>query len=377
MEDANESLQVVALDPSGYSDWNRFCLESGEGWFWHTSHWLEYTLHYRPNLQPQSLSFFVRHNGRTVAICPLVLETYPGDTAPVVEFSYGGDCGPAPAVADGLSGKIRKAVTQTVFANVDALAAAHRVERASFRWSPPAPSFWQAATPAANPLLRHGFSDISLATQVLDLALEEQELLRDMRKGHRADITRASKLLQTEVLDHHTVTFERFEEYRHLHAKAAGRVTRPLETFQMMHDWIGQGLAILCRATLKNRLVGAALISVFKDGAYYSSSCEDPEYNELPIGHILQWEAIRWLKRYGVRRYEIGLQVYSSQAHMTVSEKETKIAFFKRGFGGSSVPFWRGEKFYSKDYYLQVATRRMQQYANGLPAVRTSGMTPA
>jgi lipid II:glycine glycyltransferase (peptidoglycan interpeptide bridge formation enzyme) len=131
-----------------------------------------------------------------------------------------------------------------------------------------------------------------------------------------------------------------------------------------MHEWIRQDLAILCRASLDGRLVGAALISVFKDGAYYSSSCEDPEYNHLPIGHILQWEAMRWLKEHGARRYEIGLQVYGSQEHMTVSEKETRIAFFKRGFGGVTVPFWRGEKFYSRDYCLRVATKRAQQYAD-------------
>ena len=367
MKDVSESLQIAALDPSAYPHWDRFCLESSEAWFWHTSHWLEYTLHYRPDLQPRSLSFSVQQNGQVLGICPLIVECYPGAESSAMEFSYGSDCGPAPVFADGLHEKTRKIANRTLFAHLDKLAAENAVQRASFRWSPPASSFWNSATPPVNPLLRLGFSDISLATRVLDLGPHEEALLRDMRKGHRADINRAGKLLQAEVLDQHTVTLDKFEEYRHLHAKAAGRVTRPLETFQLMHDWIRQGLAILCRATLENRLVGAALISVFKDGAYYSSSCEDPEYNHLPIGHILQWEAIRWLKLHGVRRYEMGLQVFGSQAHMTVSEKETKIAFFKRGFGGKTVPFWRGEKFYSRDYCLRVLNERIRAYADGLP----------
>ena len=129
---------------------------------------------------------------------------------------------------------------------MDELARQLNVARASFRMSPLTVSFWAAQSPRPNPLLKLGFSDSSLATQVIDLQSDELQLLRDMRKGHRADITRADRMLRTAVPDKESITLERFESYRRLHAKAAGRVTRPEATFRMMHDWIREGSAILC-----------------------------------------------------------------------------------------------------------------------------------
>jgi hypothetical protein len=360
---AAEKLAIIPLTPDRYAEWDQFCLGSPDAWFWHTSQWLEYTLHYRPELQPSSHSFFLIQDGSVAAICPLLIETYNREEGTVREFSYGADAGPAPVLADGLSEKTKRDVPKRAFAYIDELADRLKIVRASFRMSPLASSFWNATSTRINPLLKSGFSDISLATQVIDLSQDEKGLLREMRKGHRADITRAERILQATVLDTDTITQEAFERYRLLHRKAAGRVTRPLATFQMMYDWIRNGLAILSVATLNGVDVGFALISVYKDAAYYSSSCEDPEHNNLPIGHILQWRAIQWLKRHSVRKYEIGLQLYGSQPHAIVSEKESNISFFKRGFGGDAVPLWRGEKFYDKQYCATILRERAEKYA--------------
>ena len=361
--EAAEKLTIVPLTPDRYAEWDEFCLQSPDAWFWHTSQWLEYTLHYRPELQPHSHSFFCLHAGSVAAACPLILETYNREGESVREFSYGGDSVPSPALADTLSEQTKKRVRKRAFTYCDELARELNVARASFRMSPLATSFCDATIPKSNPLLKFGFSDVSLTTQVVELVSDEQQLLQGMRKGHRADITRAEKLLQATILDKDGVTSEAFDRYRLLHQKAAGRVTRPLATFQMMYDWIRDGLAILSVASLQGKDVGFALVSVYKGGAYYSSSCEDPEHNNLPIGHILQWRALQWLKRHSVRRYEIGLQFYSSQPHAIVSEKESKISFFKRGFGGAPVPLWRGEKFYDKQYCLTTLKARAEKFS--------------
>jgi Acetyltransferase (GNAT) domain len=360
---AAEKLTIVPLTPERCAEWDQFCLQSPDAWFWHTSRWLEYTLHYRPELQPRSYSFFCLHAGSVAAVCPLILETYNREADPIREFSYGGDAGPAPGLANTLSERTKKKVLKRAFAYCDELARELNVARASFRMSPLATSFYDATISGLNPLLKFGFSDISLTTQIIDLVADEKQLLQAMRKGHRADIIRSEKLLQAKVLDKDSITSEAFERYRMLHHKAAGRVTRPLVTFQMMYNWIRDGLAILSVASLHGKDVGFALASVYKDGAYYSSSCEDPEHNDLPIGHILQWRALQWLKTHSVRRYEIGLQFYSSQPHAIISQKESNISFFKRGFGGAPVPSWRGEKFYDKQYCLAILKERAEKYA--------------
>ena len=365
LENPAADLEVVPLGRDRYADWDSFCLKSSDAWFWHTTQWMEYTLHYRPELNPRSESFFCLHNGRVAAICPLIVENDAAGSM-ASEFSYGADAVPAPAFAGDLPEKVRRAAVQATFAHIDELAEKLNIARASFRVSPLVASFWSDPLPRANPLAKLGFNDISLATQVLDLAGNEQDILRQMRKGHRADIARAAGLMEVSVLDRSSITAESFERYRLLHRKAAGRVTRPLETFQMMHDWIRAGQAILCVVTMERKDVGFSLISVYKDGAYYSSSCEDPEFNHLPIGHLLQWRTIQWLKQHGIRQYEIGIQQFTSQFHSHTSEKERKIAFFKRGFGGQTVPFWRGEKFYDREYCLRVLRDRATQYAESV-----------
>jgi len=359
-------LEILPLSRDSHAEWDSFCLNSRDAWFWHTTQWMQYTLHYRPDLEPRSESFLCIHQGKIAAICPLMVEKYAPHDDSAKEFSYGGDTVPAPAVSSDLGEKARRAVVQAIFSHIDTLARKHHVSRASFRISPLVPSFWDSQYQQANPLSRLGYTDISLASQVLDLSRDEQLLLRGMRKGHRADIARAAKLMKAEVLDAASISEESFERYRLLHRKAAGRVTRPLETFQMMYEWIRAGQAILAVATIGSSDVGFSLLSVYKDAAYYSSSCEDPEFNHLPIGHLLQWKAIQWLKRHGIRRYETGIQPLRNQLHSNASEKELKIAFFKRGFGGDTVPFWRGERFYDQQYCLRVLESRSRQYVQSI-----------
>src|SRR5262249_42936693 len=136
-------------------------------------------------------SFSVSIDGKMAAICPLVLETSRDGDRDVREFSYGGDAVPAPAFADGLSPKVKKAARRAVFSQIDEMAAAHQVQRVSFRIPPPAPFFWRSSYPLANPLLHEGFSDISLLTQVVDLSKPEDQLFREIRNDHRNDIKRA------------------------------------------------------------------------------------------------------------------------------------------------------------------------------------------
>ena len=358
-----EDLSIIFLDDKHRQTWGDFCLQSSEAWFWHTTHWLDYTLAYRPECSPQSHSFLVIAENKIAAICPLVLETVLETGEEIRQFSYGGDAVPAPAFADDLPENSRRQVTRAVYRQIDELAAANRVQRVSFRISPPAPFFWRFTHPKPNPLLRDGFADVSLLTQVIDLSLPEEQLLREMRKGHRADIKRAEKHMTGSVLDSSNITADAFDRYRLLHHKAAGRITRPLKTFELMYKWIQEGFAALSCATLEGKDIGFALISVYKDGAYYSSGCVDPEFNHLPVGHLLQWRAMHWLKAHKIRHYEIGIQLLSSQPHSIVSEKEWNISFFKRGFGGFTVPAWRAEKFYDEALCRRVLQERAEQYS--------------
>jgi lipid II:glycine glycyltransferase (peptidoglycan interpeptide bridge formation enzyme) len=75
-----------------------------------------------------------------------------------------------------------------------------------------------------------------------------------------------------------------------------------------------------------------AYVIIAGDCAYYASAATEPS-EMRPVGHALQWHAIRQLKAAGVRWYELGWVDKPD-----FSEKEKHIAFFKSGFGGVDVP---------------------------------------
>lgn len=360
------SPRFVPLTETLYGDWDRFCLESDDAWLAQTTDYLDLNSQQRPELESRSRSFMIMEGQEILGIFPLIVETKDYHGKSVNEFSYGGFHGPTPALSNGLSLSRRNQLLKDGFQQVDKLAQEHDIVRISLRFWPLAPALVSSGLPADNYLVRYGFGDTSLASQVLDLAGSPDTILRGMTKGHRYDIKRGEKILKTMAYGQNSITRQDFDRYVALHEKASGRRTRPQSTFDMQYQWILEGKAALFGARLENDFVGFIYIDTYKDGAYFGSSCNDPEHSSLPITHVLQWRIIRWLKEQGYRHYELGPQQYGPQFQDFPSQKELDISLFKRGFGGQPVPLYCGEKFYSAEFYRLIAADRLEMYATAL-----------
>ena len=132
----------------------------------------------------------------------------------------------------------------------------------------------------------------------------------------------------------------------------------------MMLAWIRAGHGVLVEAHQDNRPIAFAVIITFRAGAYYASSCKDPNL-PLPSMHLLQWEAIKWLKAHGVQHYDIGVQHFGPTWTHVPSDKELSIAHFKRGFGGTARRVDTVEKFYSAAVLKEVGGNRLQALLAG------------
>ena len=166
-------MEILPLTKDEYQQWNEFCLTSSDAWFWHSAYWLEYTLDYIAG--SSSLSFMVMENKQTLAICPLILKDN--------EF----DLFWAPTFAD-MSDKKKERVIDFTFEQIDRLALENKVKRASFMIYP-------LSFPKYNYLMKQGYIDISLNTQVIDLRQDLKAIHSAMRKGHDYDIDRKLKRL--------------------------------------------------------------------------------------------------------------------------------------------------------------------------------------
>lgn len=355
-------METVLLTKDAYKAWDEFCLESDDAWFWHTSKWMEYVLNFWPDSTSVSKSFFVMKNGRAAAICPLILE----ENNRVKEFSYLRSFGFLPALSNYLTKKEREQVMKFSFERIDFLARENGVKRTSMRCAVLNPSFIETREQSYNHTMRFGYLDNSLNTQVIDLRRPLDEVRRDVRHGHDADIDKASKVLRSEIFDHSNITKEVFDGYLSLHHGDKGRLKRKEITFDMMYGWIKENNAFLIGAKKEGKFVGFSYFYCFKNNVYYGSACNDPEAGNLPVAHFIQWSAIQWMHEKKFKFYETGWQYYANTLSDFPTKKEVDISRFKRGFGGRTAPLFRGEKYYDKDYFLEAHKERMQKYMDSM-----------
>lgn len=342
-------------------EWEEFARRSDDAWFPHTTYCMEYMEEYSQQNLVANRSFAIAENGRTIAICPLLVELSGSDDG-YKQFSYGGAPAPFPAMDNELSAPQRQQVLKFYVETLRTMAKQEDVARVWVRIPPLAKSYLEYGAPFANPLIRHGFVDLTYLTQVVDLTKTLDDLWSDVRKGHKSDIKRGSQACEVKFWDSHTLTSEKFHQYQLLHAKNMGAVTRTQLTFDYMYSWVMNEYAVLVEAEYQDQAIGFSLMTLFGAGAYYGSSCKDPDIPDIPASHVIQWDTILWLKDHGYKWYEVGLQQFSPQWFDAASDKQMSIAGFKRGFGGTTVPMVTAEYFYSKKLLRHTFENRLQNY---------------
>ncbi len=355
-------MEIIKLTEDKYQEWDDFCLDSDDAWFWHTSDWLKYNLNYKSELKPESKSFIVLNNNEILAICPLILEKNNN----VNEFSYGSECGPLPVFKNSLTAKTQKKIEKFVFKHIDDLAKKNSVKRMRFRFSILNKSFIETGKQKYNYLMKFNYIDNSINTLVIDLNKSERELRNNVRHGHDSAIDQSSKILKKEIFSQKNITLKLFEKYIDLHFKASSRSTRPRTTFDIMFDLIKQGKAFLVGAKKDGEFIGFSYFFLYKNNVYYGSSCNDPCVENISIAHFIQWKAICYMKSIKCMYYEIGWQNYSNTLSDFPSAKEINIGKFKRGFGGLTFPLFMAEKYYDKNYFLDIYKKRIEKYSDSM-----------
>ncbi|MEY7849463.1 GNAT family N-acetyltransferase [Natrarchaeobius sp. A-rgal3] len=351
-------MNVRAYTPEWESDWNEFCVECDEAWFLHTRDCIDYYLAHSPETVVDEVSFLITSAKEIQAICPLSLTETPTGR----ELSLGQSYAVRPAIVNESDRGIRKTLQKKIFERIDTLADEHDVSRTRMMFSPLSPSE-RESTRTHNYLQRFGYTDTSVNTRIIDLGKPRQRLWDEMRKGHRRNVSDAESDLTVTVFDQNSITRRDFATYEYLHYKAAGRRTRSERTFQIMYDWVKDGYGILVRAEYDDTVAGTAYFNVFGNGATYSSGANDPAV-DLPVGHVIHWHVIKWLKEHDYEYYESGIQWPRGQVLVQPSQKQRDISYFKRGFGGFDVPLFRGVRYYDSDRASEDGSEKVEQFAS-------------
>lgn len=353
-----EIRSVVNIDSS---DITKLFESSRSYWFHHSPGWIEYTLNMR-EAGSRDLSFGVYQDNKLVAVAPLVKEYILG-SSDRDEFSMAGLPSNFPVLSETLTKKNRDRVEKVIFENIFDLAEKEKISYMNFCVSPLTIDSLEQSK-LFSPLLKFGFHDTSVTTNILQLGRSDDDIYKGFRKGTKSDIKTAIKTgAEVELYSAKNITEEIFDKYREIHFRASGRQTRPDRTWEIMLTWIKEGASILSLVRIKDNEISAQIVNTFQRQAYYHSGATLPEYSNLRgIGHLAQWEIIKFLNRSGFDHYDLGINVYPNISQEVGSEKMLGISRFKAGFGAEVRPYFRGEWFRDKEFMLSSLSERVEKF---------------
>ena len=170
----------------------------------------------------------------------------------------------------------------------------------------------------------------------VDLSMTIEEIRKFIRKSYRPLVSSGLKKWKVLVLDYYCEDI--WTRFRELHRAVSGRVTRPLETWNLQHDAIKTKQAFLVYILNENGdMVGGGLFDIGKNESSYAVGVYDRNLSDQPLGHLIQYRAIEEMLKRNLRWYYIGPRFYKEELPF-VTEKQVNISSFKQGFSSHLFP---------------------------------------
>ena len=337
--------------------------QNNEKEFW--SHWQEYVLenkvspkYLKTYIEPlvvvskanglltEDKSFVYLENNKVVACVFLPIEK---DS---IKIECDGDFVLAPLCKN-------KNIEKKVFNLIDEVAKENKVTKAMLHIDP-----LERKEYSFNYLQKYNYLASSILVYFIDTR-QGKDLLSLCREGCRKLIRPLLKDKDFSVfyIDKDNPDKKVHELYKQLHHKCAGRVTRPQWTFENQFEELKQGNAALFGLKYKNKEVAFCYFSYNANKALYSSGADDPDYDKMPLYHLLIFYAMEYFQKKGIDFIDVGQPSSPSpQFFYYPDEKQLKIALFKRGFAGEYAEDLRGIKYFSKQKFEQDIKNFSQDY---------------
>lgn len=333
-------MEYIRFTEISAQEWDNYLEQFSNSTFNYKANKINFDVEYAKNII-ENEAFLMLDNKKPIAAAAIYIEKIEGQGN---QMRWSNSYCPAPYIETGLSYRLQEKYSKKVFEYLEQIAKKYQCEIIKLRLDPLCNPEQTNKFYNCNYLWKHGFIDYSSLTQIIDLRASEEEIYADIRKGHKSNI-KSGKQYEIEFYDAHNMQDEKIHLYREIYEKDAGMVTRNSEMTHHYLQFIKDGNAVLGFAKKDGVYLAVIIVTCYKNTAYYSSYAELTEQmNHVPAGHILQWESMKYLKNHGIEFYEIGEQVYGKTHYSNPEEKLIHISNYKRGFGGYTVPFFRGEK---------------------------------
>ena len=148
---------------------------------------------------------------------------------------------------------------------------------------------------------------LSRATILVDLSPEEPAIMSSFKAKTRYNVRLAQRRGVT--VEPVACTEANMAVMHRLMAQAFARASLPLRPLKYFSGYwrafeaAGQGQLFLARHG--HQVLAGAYVAWLGDKAWYKDGGSGGERPELMAPHLLQWEAMRWLRSHGVRSYDL------------------------------------------------------------------------
>jgi lipid II:glycine glycyltransferase (peptidoglycan interpeptide bridge formation enzyme) len=173
---------------------------------------------------------------------------------------------------------------------------------------------------------------------VADLRTSKDEHWKKIGKGARSSISKAQKSAVTTRIAQGDEDLDRYYQIHCETYRRTGEAPQPREYFEgIWRHFVSTGLAVIFFAEQEGKTIAAANFAVYKKAAYYWTGASSAAGLSTGSNALLQWTAIQWMIAQGIEWYEVGPAFpYAREG------KQKQISDFKKDFGGSLYPDFRG-----------------------------------
>ena len=181
--------------------------------------------------------------------------------------------------------------------------------------------------------MENGGESDTICEMYVDLSQSIEAIHGGLRRRYKSFLNKSKDLWNVEIITN--VSDDEIEYFRQKHIEVAGRETRSLESWKKQQQSVNQGNGFIIKLKDNNNgFVGESLFEISRDEGLYSVGVYDRTLYEQPVSHMVQWEAIKYMKQIGLKYYKIGQRFYSGKTlnQRVPTDKELSISYFKEGF---------------------------------------------
>lgn len=338
-------------------EWGKICQEMKIYSPWHTWHMLDY---YSRSCNAVNLSFILQNeNGHNIALCPfMVSEEIHAEFGLVNTASVNGQPIPSPLLSGCSTESQRRKNLKQLESAIAELSKNHKIVCSRFVFR--AYTYCTSdsilfRTNGLFDLLEIGYLPVIYQSVTIDLRKSVAQLEAELSHYHRKEIRRArredQKVLTIDLRSSKEEIKFYFQHYQSAHYKAAGRRTRPQDSFDLMEQMLSDGLASLFISELDGEFVSFLYCGEKNGIAFGWSQVNIADFKVTSPRHLLEWTAIEhYKKNRDFFLYDVGPKYFAGQFGLSFTDKQANIGFFKERFGGDLCPEVHYKKYYDESF---------------------------